>query len=790
MDTEEKSTNSAPVPGPFEVTEADRQAFAQHLRSFVPPKVFDTHGHIYRCADGQGLEVIRRGPAVVDLATYRQEIGKWMGDRAPRAGLFFPTPFPKVDVDAANDFLANDLLGADRRLPYASAALMLLRPQDDPNVVEARLNREPWSGFKVYHIYANRSDTMFADTSEFLPEWVWELADARSLAIMLHMVRPRAMADPDNQRYIIDHCRRYPQAKLILAHSARSFCGHHNVESVDVLRGLDNVWFENSATCEPEAMAILLQRWGVSRCCFGADFPVCQFRGKCVSIGDSFHWLDQQNTDWSSSYGPPRLVGHESLLGLRDACRLARCSDADIEAIFWHNPRRMLGLEQPPAAGEGKGEKLYEEAKRQIPGGVQLLSKRPECFAPAKWPAYASEAHGVEVVDLDGRRYLDMSQCGIGSCLLGYNHPRVTDAVIRRIQLGSMSTLNSPDEVEVTRRLLERHPWATQARYTRSGGEAMAVAVRIARAATRRDIVAICGYHGWSDWYLAANLGEADALGGHLLPGLSPAGVPRSLAGTILPFRYNQLDELTAIISKHGQRLAAVVMEPTRTVDPAPGFLEGVRDACSQCGAAMVFDEITTGFRFYPGGGAHLRYGVEPDIAVYAKALGNGHPIGAIIGRNQMMQAAQESFISSTYWTEGVGFAAALATLDVMKECDVPQHVAKMGEQFKAGVAELARRCCVPLIASGHPSLASIRVDHPDADALMTLFITRLLDHRVLAGSAFYPTLAHEPRHVERYLHAAEAVLPELAEAADRGDSVDRLGGQAYVRQTGFARLT
>ncbi len=432
---------------------------------------------------------------------------------------------------------------------------------------------------------------------------------------------------------------------------------------------------------------------------------------------------------------------------------------------------------------------LYRLAKSLIPGGTQLLSKRPEMFAPEQWPAYYREARGCEIVDVNGRRWVDMSIMGVGSCLLGYNDPDVTAAVVRRVEAGSMATLNNPEEVELARLLVRLHPWAEQVRYARTGGEAMAVAVRIARARTGRARVAFCGYHGWHDWYLAANRssrGEADSLKDHLLPGLDPGGVPSQLAGTALPFAYNDLDRLAAIVGEHGRELAAVVMEPTRSVDPDPGFLEGVRELCDSSGAVLVFDEITAGWRLALGG-SHLRYGVAPDVAVFAKAIGNGHPMAAVIGRADAMQAAQQSFISSTYWTEGVGPAAALATLGKMERVDVPGHVAAVGNRFRDGLAAIARRHGVGLKLAGHPAITTLAFDHPEPPALQTLLTVRMLDQGILAGSGFYATLAHRAEHVDAYLEAADAIFAELAEAIGQGDAAARIDGP--VRHSGFQRL-
>lgn len=447
-------------------------------------------------------------------------------------------------------------------------------------------------------------------------------------------------------------------------------------------------------------------------------------------------------------------------------------------------------MARTPASRSGlQSRELYRLAQRLIPGGTQLLSKRPEMFAPEQWPAYFREARGCEVVDLDGRRYLDMALMGVSACLLGYNDPDVTAAVVRRVQAGSMCTLNSPEEVELAQLLLELHPWAEKVRFGRCGGEAMALAVRLARAATGRDLVAFCGYHGWHDWYLAANRtpeGPKDQLQGHLLPGLVPNGVPTQLAGTAFPFAYNHLDQLEAIVQRHGQHLAAVVMEPTRAVDPQPGFLEGVRRLCDQSGAVLVFDEITAGWRLALGG-AHLRYGVAPDVAVFAKALGNGHPMAALVGRAAVMEAAQTSFVSSTYWTEGVGPTAALATIRKMQTIDVPSYVASIGTAWRDGMQLVAEKHGVALRFSGHPAITVLSFEHPEALALQTLFTVRMLDFGILAGAQFSVSLAHTGEHLMRYVAAADAIFAELAQAIADGDIVARIGGP--VRHSGFSRL-
>ena len=287
----------------------------------------------------------------------------------------------------------------------------------------------------------------------------------------------------------------------------------------------------------------------------------------------------------------------------------------------------------------GTGQDLYAKARKLIPGGNQLLSKRPELFLPDQWPAYYSRAKGVDVWDMDGNRYIDCSHSGVGAPILGYADEEVESAVIEAVKAGSTTTLNCPEEVELAELLLELHPWADMVRYARTGGEIMAVAVRIARASAGRDKIAFCGYHGWHDWYLAANLAGDSTLDGHLLPGLEPAGVPRGLAGTMFPFHYNRIDQLKEIVAEHGPELAAIVMEPARGTGPAEGFLEEVRSIATKIGAVLIFDEVTSAWRMNTGG-IHLTYGVVPDVAVFAKALSNGYPMGAIIGTEAVMEAA------------------------------------------------------------------------------------------------------------------------------------------------------
>ena len=430
---------------------------------------------------------------------------------------------------------------------------------------------------------------------------------------------------------------------------------------------------------------------------------------------------------------------------------------------------------------------LYKYAKELIPGGTQLLSKRPERWAPDIWPAYFSKAKGCETWDIDGRHYYDMATNGIGACLLGFCDPDVTEAVKKRVDAGSFSTLNPPEEVELADMLCQIHPWAEQARFVRGGGEAAMVAIRIARATTNRSVVAICGYHGWADWYLAGNLAGAGTLDGHLLPGLDPAGVPKELKGTTVAFKYNDLEQFEDVISQYGDQLAAVIMEPVRSDDPEPGFLEAVREQTKKCGAMLIFDEITIGWKLCLGG-AHLKFGVDPDMAIFAKALGNGHPIGAVIGTKEAMAGAHVSFISSTYWTDGVGPVAALATIRKMQKLPVVEHIANIGRLVMQVWQKNADKHGVKISINGYPCLGHFSFEHDMADELGTLYIQLMLDRGFLAGTAFYPSMAHNEEVVALYDKAVDEVFAEIASAIDNDEIKMRMKGPAA--QQGFARLT
>jgi glutamate-1-semialdehyde 2,1-aminomutase len=432
----------------------------------------------------------------------------------------------------------------------------------------------------------------------------------------------------------------------------------------------------------------------------------------------------------------------------------------------------------------GTGQKLWKRAKRVIPGGGMLLSKRPEMFLPDQWPAYFSKAKGCRVWDLDGNEYVDMSYMGIGTNTLGYGHPEVDEAVRRTIDDGNMSTLNCSEEVYLAERLIEIHPWADMVRFARTGGEVNSISIRIARAASGKDKVAICGYHGWHDWYLSANLGDDKNLAGHLLPGLEPKGVPQNLRGTVFPFNYNSFKELEDLVAT--QDIGVIMMEVSRNHGPEGDFLQRVRRLATARGIVLIFDECTSGFR-QTFGGLHLMYGVEPDMAIFGKALGNGYAITAAIGRREIMEAAQSSFISSTFWTERIGPSAALKTLDVMQRVKSWEQITRVGMKIGGCWRRLAEKHGLSITTSGLPALIGFSFAGPNAAAYKTLVTQEMLSKGYLAGTSVYVCTEHTDEVVDRFFERLDPVFGLIRECEDGREISTILKGP--VCSSGFKRL-
>ena len=431
-----------------------------------------------------------------------------------------------------------------------------------------------------------------------------------------------------------------------------------------------------------------------------------------------------------------------------------------------------------------KGQKLWERAKKVIPGGNMLLSKRPELYLPGKWPTYFSSAKGCHIWDLEGNEYVDMSIMGIGTNLLGYGHEEVDNEVRKVIAQGNMSTLNCPEEVLLAEKLIDIHKWAHKVRFARSGGEANAIAIRIARSYSGKDKIAICGYHGWHDWYLATNLQDKSSLDNHLLPGLEVAGVPKNLKGTVKPFLMNDLEAFKRIVYEND--LAAVKMEVERNVTPAEGFLEEIREICTQNNIVLIFDECTSGFR-ETFGGIHLKYGVNPDMAMFGKALGNGYAITAVIGKDQIMDAAQKTFISSTFWTERIGPTAALKTLEIMEREKSWDIVTRKGNNLKNLWQKYADMYGLKIKHNGIPALAGFTFETNKFLEYKTFFAQEMLKSGYLASTSCYSSTAHSEDDFENYSNLVEKIFQQISKFEDGEKVEDKL--ESPICHSGFKRL-
>lgn len=428
---------------------------------------------------------------------------------------------------------------------------------------------------------------------------------------------------------------------------------------------------------------------------------------------------------------------------------------------------------------------LKDKAVKLIPGMTQLLSKRPDRFGREIWPTYFKEAKGISITDLDDNVYFDFSIGGIGATVLGYADEDVNKAVIDVINKGSASTLNSPEEVELAEKLIELHPWAEMARFARSGGEAMSIAVRIARTATGKDRVVFCGYHGWTDWYIAANLGKKEALDDHWISGLNPNGIPKGLKDTAIPFRYNNIEDFKNAIAKAGDDLAAIVMEPVRNFEPTQEFVAAIHNTAKEKNIPLIIDEISFGFRIC-NGGAHLKLGFHPDIAVFSKALGNGFPISAIIGKEWVMKSAQEAFITSTNWTEKTGYAAALAMINKFVKNDVSKHLLYIADLIWSGWENLSTKYALNMHVGGFKPM--VHFNFPENHFLYTTYFTQeMLKKGFLAGSGFYAMYAHTDDTVKQYLSACEEVFTQLKQHIEKNDVQEQL--QSQIAQSGFGRI-
>ncbi len=432
--------------------------------------------------------------------------------------------------------------------------------------------------------------------------------------------------------------------------------------------------------------------------------------------------------------------------------------------------------------------KLQEHAHKIIPGLSGILGKRPEMYLPGgKWPTYYSKSKGINIWDLRGKKYMDFTMVGVGSCVFGYSDNDINKIAINVINGGPLTTLNPIEEVELAELLIDIHPWADQVKTARTGGEMMSMAVRIARAATGKSKILFCGYHGWHDWYLSSNLSKKDSLKDHLLPGLEPLGVPYEMTGSVIPFKFNDWIDLNKIIKKNIKDAAAVIIEPARDKLVDKKFIKEIRKLCSKNRSILIFDEITSAWRNETSG-IHKEIGVNPDMAAFGKTISNGVPMAALIGKKEIMENAKKTFISSTNWSERLGPATAVEFLKKHKRLNAGKILIKNGKKIRKIWENCAENAGLNLQVSGIYPLSSFKIVHEDWPIIITYFIQEMLKHNILASDRCYSNTCQNDKNLKIYENACNNVFLKISKYLEKNNLKNKLEGP--VKQMGFKRLT
>lgn len=423
---------------------------------------------------------------------------------------------------------------------------------------------------------------------------------------------------------------------------------------------------------------------------------------------------------------------------------------------------------------KSKGYKIWEKALKIIPDGNMLLSKRPDIFLPYGWPTYYKKAKGYKIIDLNNKNLSDFSYMGVGTNILGYSNSEIDNLVIKRVKNSISTTLNSKEDIILAEKLIEINSnWAEMVKFTRTGAEASSVAIRISRAATGKSKVIICGYHGWQDWYLSTNLTNSSNLNNHLIKELNINGVPKELKKTTYQFEYNNIDALKKIINSD-KNIGTLIMEVQRNIEPKKNFLQQVREICSKFNIVLIFDECTSGFR-QNFGGIHKLYKVNPDICIYGKALGNGYPINAVIGKREIMEYANKSFISSTFWTEAMGPTAAIKTLDIFKREKSWKYLDFYGKKIKKLWKELNNVYNLKLEINGLNAIPIFNFNNSNHFKFKTYLTQEMLKKNILATNAVYISTKHDKSIFDKYSVNLNKIFYKISECINERENIDNL---------------
>ncbi len=403
-----------------------------------------------------------------------------------------------------------------------------------------------------------------------------------------------------------------------------------------------------------------------------------------------------------------------------------------------------------------KGYKIWKSSLNIIDGGTMLLSKNPDRFLPKFWPSYYSKARDCYIWDLNNKKYVDFSVMSVGTNILGYANKQVNDFVIKQIKKSNISTLNSYLEIILAKKLLKIDQWADKVRFAKTGGEILAIAVRISRAYSNKDNIAFCGYHGWHDWYLSSNLQNKKNLDKNLISNLSSKGIPSNLINTSFPFEWNNIGNFEKVVSKN--KVGTVIMEVERNIKPKKSFLKKVRSICNKKKIVLIFDECTSGFR-ETYGGLYKKYGITPDIVMYGKSIGNGFPISVILGKKKIMNASSKTFISSTFWSENSGIAAAIKTLELMKKKKTWKIIKQKGLFIKKEILKLSKKHDLDLSITGLDALPKIEFKKNVNNDYCNFICYEMLKNKFLFKNTVYLSIAHNDKVIQKFLNILDKIF-------------------------------
>ncbi|GEM_PF-151148 len=725
----------------------NRRIWEEELASFLPERIFDVHSHILDDATipGSGTfscagHPMRAYGAQELLADYAAALpGKHV------QAMCFGFPDPSYDFDRNNNYVAT-VCDKQKLFP-----LRLFDPQNDtPELLRKDLAAGRFVGLKPYPDYV-RGDLSQATIHQMLPDWGMEIANEFGSIIMLHIPRPQRLADPLNQQQLIDICSRYPRARVILAHIGRAYFLKNAVGNIAPLAHLPNLYVDLAMVNHWEVMEHLFSIFPRDRILYGSDMPIAIAPGKSVEINDQYTYVTP--VPWklsiSDDHGKLQFTSflYEELRAIKHAVERMKLPRSFVEDLFYGNAQRLLARDEAPHS-RGSGARSSERWARRLhdvmPWGSSTCSKAARLMPEE--PGVIVRGKGCRVWDADGREYIDFRN-SLGPVTLGYGFGPVDEAIRCQLEQGIAFGHPHPLECEVAEMIRDAVPSAQKVRFLKTGGEAVAACIRLARHATGRQHVIQIGYNGWLNSLSA---------GGRVLPGRSaadaPPGVPQCLSELHHACPWNDIESVRLVMERFSGDVAAVVVAADYA-DIASGkdFYPAVRRLTREQGTLLVLDEIVTGYRIAIGG-VQEYFGISPDLSIFAKGIANGMPLSAYAGRADVMDKLKEVVITSTLGGETLSLAAAKAALEFYRTNDVVGYLWRMGERMWKGFNNLAARHKLPIQARGFWPCPQIVFGPGSAEDIPDRFFRAAYRRGVSLYNVSYVNFSHTEADVDEAL--------------------------------------